>query len=165
MLGLPLDDLSPHFIGYLDARRRENGSFNNTLEADGSDGHVVNSWWGLQALQLLGRAQERAEAFIDWLRACQLPNGGFTYQPHPAFAGVAGVDYTWAAVRAVKLLGAAPAHRDACVAFLHSPANADGGFGDRPGWARNPMATYHAVDALTALDALDAPLPVAARRE
>jgi len=37
-----------------------------------------------------------------------------------------------------------------------SLANADGGFGDRPGWASNATATYYALDALAALNALDA---------
>jgi hypothetical protein len=34
--------------------------------------------------------------------------------------------------------------------------NADGGFSDRPGWMSNPLATYHALDALEALGALSA---------
>jgi hypothetical protein len=155
LLGLPLNELSPRFADYLDARRRANGSFNNTPAAEGGDGHVMNSWWGLQALDLLGRAAENKEALIEWLRKCQLPSGGFTWQPQPLFARVDGVDYTWAAVRALRLLGAEPANHEPCVAYLHSLANADGGFSDRPGWQSNPMATYHALDALAALDALE----------
>ncbi len=61
LLGLPLDDLSPRFVAYLDDRRRANGSFNNTPAADGGDGHVMNTWWGLQALRALGRAGERKD--------------------------------------------------------------------------------------------------------
>ncbi len=91
---------------------------------------------------------------IAWLRACQLANGGFTFAPKPEFGGVDDVAYTWAAVRALKHLGATPANRDACVKYLHSLANADGGFSDRPGWLSNPMATYYALDALEALDEL-----------
>src|SRR6185436_4839881 len=52
LLGLPPEDLAPHFTDYLDARRRANGSFNNTPAADGSDGHVLNTWWGLQGLRV-----------------------------------------------------------------------------------------------------------------
>ena len=105
---MPLEDLSPDYVDYLDSRRRANGSFNNTPAADGGDGHVMNTWWGLQALQVLGRAGEKKDETIAWLRACQLPNGGFTWQPKPEFAGVDDVAYTWAAVRALKLLGADP---------------------------------------------------------
>lgn len=157
LLGLPLDELSPHFTEYLDSRRRENGSFNNTPATDGGDGHVLNTWWGLQALDLLGRAKEKSAQLIEWLRSCQLPNGAFTWQPKPLFAGVDGVDYTWGAVRALKLLDAGPSNRTGCVTYLHSLFNEDGGFGDRPGWASNPMATYHALDALSALGVLESP--------
>ncbi len=154
LLGMSRDESPAEFVNYLNDRRRANGSFNNTPAADGGDGHVLNTWWGLQALNSLGRAQEKKDELVAWLRACQLPNGGFTYQPQPKFAGVDDVAYTWAAVRALKLLGAVPDHREACVDYLHSLANADGGFSDRPGWLSNPLATYYALDALAALGAL-----------
>ena len=155
LLGLPLDDLAPAYTDYLDSRRRANGSFNNIPAADGGDGHVLNTWWSLQALCLLGRSNERETETIDWLRACQLPNGSFTIAPRPAFGGVDGAVFTWAAVRALHLLGAEPAQREACLAYLHSLWNVDGGFGERPGWASNPLATYHVLDALNALGALE----------
>jgi hypothetical protein len=154
LLGLPPDDLTPHFTDYLDVRRRANGSFNNTPATDGSDGHVLNTWWGLQALRVLERAGERNAETIAWLRACQLPGGGFTLAPKPEFGGVDDAAYTWAAVRALTLLGATPANPEACLAFLHLLANADGSFSDRPGWLSNPIATYYVLDALNALDAL-----------
>jgi len=154
LLRLPLNDLSTEFTEYLDVRRRANGSFNNTPAADGGDGHVLNTWWGLEALHMLGRGEEMKAATIAWLRACQLGSGGFTYQPKPQFGGIDDVTYTWAAVRALKQLGAVPADARACLAYLHSLSNADGGFGDRPGWASNPMATYYALDALDALGEL-----------
>ena len=157
LLGLPLDDLSPEFIAYLDARRRPNGSFNNVPAADGGDGHAMNTWWGLQALRALGRSEEKKEETVAWLRSCQLPGGGFTYQPKPEIAGVDDAAYTWAAVRGLRLLGSGPERPDACVRYLHSLWNPDGGFGDRPGWASNPMATYRALDALEALGGLDGP--------
>src|SRR5262249_15022611 len=48
LLGLPLTDLDPQFLAYLMERQRPSGSFNNTPAADGSDGHVLNTWWGLE---------------------------------------------------------------------------------------------------------------------
>jgi len=155
LLGLPLDDISPAFIEYLHARRRANGSFNNTPAADGGDGHVLNTLWGLQALKILGRTEELKRETVAWLQACQLPSGGFTYQPQAALAAVDDAVYTWAAVRALRLLEAEPADRKACVEYLCSLWNADGGFGSRPGWLSNPLATYYALDALAALGALD----------
>ncbi len=154
LLGLPVADL-PAFVAYIDARRRANGSCNNTPAADGGDGHVMNTWWALQALRLLGREGEKRAETIAWLRACQRPGGGFTYAPQPEFGGVDDVAYTRAALRGLALLGAEPADRAGAVAYLHSLANADGGCSDRPGWLSNPLATYYALDALQALGALD----------
>ncbi len=164
LLGLPHDDLTPQFIDYLLSRRRDNGSFNNTPASDGSDGHAMNTWWGLEALHALDREVQGPEKTIAWLRDCQLPNGGFTYQPRASIGGIDDVAYTWAAVRALKHLGAAPADRQACVRYLGSLANADGGFGDRPGWASNPMATYYALDALNVLAAAPATRQAAPKR-
>jgi hypothetical protein len=163
LLGLPLEDLAPHFTGYLDSRRRENGSFNNSPAADGSDGHAMNTWWGLQALAVLGRAEEKKTETIAWLRECQQRGGGFTWNPKPEFAGVEDVAYTWAALRALKLLGAVPRDPEACIRWICSLANSDGGFSDRPGWLSNPLATYYALEALDSLDALH-PLRELARR-
>jgi prenyltransferase beta subunit len=155
LLQLPLDDLAPNYVAYLDARRRANGSFNNTPASDGADGHVLNTWWGLQALRVMGRAQESKADTLAWLQACQLENGGFTCQPKPEFGGLDDVAYTWAAVKSLQLLKSAPAKQGACLAYLLSLWNSDGGFGDRPGWASNPLATYYALGALEALGALD----------
>ena len=155
LLGAPASELPSEFAAYLDSRRRANGSFNNTPAAEGGDGHVASTWWALQALEVLGRGQEKREETIAWLRDCQLPNGGFTFQPKPEFGGLDDVAYTWAAVRALKQLGASPKDSSKCVAWLHSLANGDGGFADRPGWLSNPMATYYALDALEALGALE----------
>ena len=154
LLGMDVEPLKPAFPDYVTARRRANGSFNNTPAADGGDGHVMNTLWGLQAARTLSLPEEKQAETIAWLQACQRPGGGFTYQPSPLFGGVDDVAYTRAALRALALLGGAPANRDACVAWLHSLANADGGFGDQPGWLSNPLATYYALDALDALGAL-----------
>lgn len=156
LLGLPVERLAPAFADYVTSRRRANGSFNNTPAADGGDGHVMNTLWGLQAQRTLRIPDENPAGAAAWLRAAQLPGGGFTFQPEPPFGGVDDVAYTRAAVRALHLVGAEPADRQSCIAWLLSLANADGGFGDRPGWRSNPMATYLALDALEALGALAA---------
>jgi hypothetical protein len=154
LLGVRASELPEAFVDYLDSRRRANGSFNNTPASDGSDGHVLSTWWGLQALQTAGRGGERSEQTVAWLRSCQLRNGAFTFAPKPEFGGVDDVAYTWAATRALKTLGAATENPGACIAWLRSLLNSDGGFADRPGWLSNPMATYYALGALEALNAL-----------
>ncbi len=155
LLGLPTAPIAEAFGSYIEMRRRENGSFNNTPAADGGDGHVMNTLWALQALQVLGRPQAKKDELIAWLRACQLPSGGFSFQPKPIFGGLDDIVYVRAAVRALKLLGAEPAQRAACISYIHSLANADGGFSDRPGWLSNANATYYALDALDVLGALN----------
>ena len=155
LLGLPPGELAPAFTDYVESRRRPNGSFNQTQAADGGDGHVMNTWWGLLALRALHRPVEKRPDTVQWLQACQRAGGGFTYRPQPEVAAVEDVAYTWAAVRALTLLGAAPTDRAGCLRHLQSLRNDDGGFGNRPGWASNPMATYCALDALDALHAVD----------
>jgi hypothetical protein len=156
LLGLPATDLdTPEFKQYLNERRRENGSFNNAPVPDG-DGHVMNTLWGLKGLKALGRLEEKKAETIAWLQRCQTAQGGFKYAPQPPLGDVEDVAYAWAAVQALKLLGAAPTDRAGCVKHLLSLWNADGGFADKPGWLSNPVATYYALDALAALEALDA---------
>lgn len=155
LLDLPTAGLAATFGRYIEERRRPNGTFNNTPARDGGDGHVMNTLWGLQASRVLGLAVADTAALVEWLRRCQRPNGGFTFQPQPEFGGVDDIVYTRAALRALKLLGAGPADRDACIAQIHGLANADGGFGDRAGWLSNATATYYALDALDVLGALD----------
>jgi hypothetical protein len=155
LLGLPTAGIAEAFGTYIEQRRRMNGSFNNTPAADGGDGHVMNTLWGLQASQVLGHDIAKKDVLIAWLRSCQLPGGGFTYAPKPEFAGTDDIVYTRAALRALTLLGAGPANRDACIAQIHSLANADGGFSDRVGWLSNATATYYALDALDMLGALN----------
>jgi hypothetical protein len=154
LLKLPLADLSPHFTDYLNSRRRANGTYNNTPAGDGSDGHVMNTWWGLQAARLLGKTPVDKDATIAWLRACQRPSGGFTFQPKPEFGGVDDVAYTRAAVRGLQQLGG-ELPGESCVRWIHLLRAADGGFSDRLGWQTNPLATYCALDALDSLGAID----------
>lgn len=142
------------FVAFLDERRRKNGSFNTTPASDGGDGNILNTWWGLEALDSLGRSRENRASTIKWIRACQLPGGGFTHQPDPEMGGMDDVAYTWAAVKALKLLGGAPTKVDRCIQYLGSLANWDGGSSDRLGWQSNPMASYYALDALATLGEL-----------
>ena len=156
LLGMPTDDLTPAFVEYLDSRRRPNGSFNNTPADDGSDGHVLNTWWGLQALAVLNRQSEHKETLVPWLQRCQRGDDGFTWQPEPPFAGNTDVAYTWAAVKCLSLLNSTAEIRNGVIAAIQPLFNADGGCGNRPGWLSNPVATYYAIDTLNSLGALDA---------
>ncbi|HVJ86139.1 MAG TPA: prenyltransferase/squalene oxidase repeat-containing protein, partial [Caulifigura sp.] len=155
LLGLPLDDIDPEFITYLNSRRRPNGSFGNTPADDGTDGNILNTLWGLLALQALGRVGENKAATIEWVRQC-----AGTHQPRPAYGGAKDIAYTWAAVKCLALLDADRSDRADLVEFIQSCRNPDGGFADRPGWNSNAVATFYAVDALRDLPApKEAPKP------
>lgn len=154
LLGLPTDGV-PALVDYLDSRRRPDGSFNNTPASDGSVGHILNTWWGVLALDAIGRAEEKREETVRWVRGCQLPGGGFTWSPDPPMAGNDDAAYTWAAVRILERPGERPSQPERCRDYLLSLRNEGGGFGPRPGWDSNPVATYYALDSLRALGSLD----------
>jgi len=151
LAGLAPGDAPDALLAYLDSRRRPDGTYNNTPASDGSGGHVTNTWWGLEAERAVGRPPGARQATVAWLRACQRPGGGFTYEPDPKIGALDDVAYTWAAVLSLARLRAAPADAPACTRYLRSLHTADGGFADRPGWSANPVATYYAVEALAAL--------------
>lgn len=152
LLGINLSD-ADKTISYLQSRRRKNGSFNNAPASEGGDGNILNTYWSLYALQILGENNTLKKETIHWLQSCQLKNGGFTHQPHPVIGANDEVIYTWAAVKALQLFSAEPADKKACTEYILSLRNADGGFGNRPGLPSTPMSTYYAIDALKALNA------------
>ena len=154
MLQLPVEGFSPSLVQYFEERRRANGSFNFTPAADGSDGNLLLTWWGLQVWEALGRSLEQRDLLIAWIQNCQRPAGGFTHQPEPFMAGLEDVIYTWAAVRSLALLGASPRDRSRCELSLNALHNSDGGFAARPDWPSNPLATFYALDAFHALERL-----------
>jgi prenyltransferase beta subunit len=155
LLGLPLDDLQPELLAYLDSRRRANGSFNHTPASDASDGNLLNTFWAQWALSIARPDDPLAAKTAEWTQSCQRPSGGFSFMPNAEFGGTDDVVYTWAAVLMLKRIGKEPLRRDECIQYILSLRNADGGFGFRPGLPSDPVATYHALSALGALNALD----------
>src|SRR5699024_10567407 len=117
------------------------------------DGNILNTYWSLYALHVLGKNNTLKKETIHWLQSCQLKNGGFTHQPNPVIGANDEVAYTWAAVKALQLLSAKPENEKACIQYLLSLRNADGGFGNRPDLPSTPMSTYYAIDALKTLNA------------
>ena len=106
---------------------------------------------GLLVFDALAMLLDKKQETIDWLRSCQLENGGFTYALHAMLAAIDHVDYTWAALKALKLLGAMPKDPAGVRSYLTSLWNHDGRFGDRPGRASNPLAMRQAPEALDIL--------------
>ena len=109
---------------------------------------------GLLVFDTLAMPLDKKQETIDWLRSCQLENGGFTYALHAMLAALDHVDYTWAALKALKLLGAMPKDPAGVRSYLTSLWNHDGRFGDRLGRASNPLAMRQALEALNILGPL-----------
>jgi hypothetical protein len=141
------------WLAYFRERRRADGTFNHTPASDGSAGHVTNTVWGFWALESLGADEPPPPQLADWVRACQLPSGGFTYEPHAAIGGVDDVFYTWAALWLLNRAGKQPKERNACVDWVSALETSDGGFQDRPGGVANPTATYYALECFKLLHA------------
>lgn len=141
-------------IAYLGSRRRVNGSFNNAPVTDGGDGNILNTYWSLYALNTFNKIDLLKEETTKWLQSCQLKSGGFTHQPSPSIGTNTDVAYTWAGIKALRLLSSEPINREECIAYILSLRNADGGFGNQPGLPSTPMSTYYAIDALKSLGAL-----------
>ncbi len=86
LLGLPCEALAQAFGAYFDARRRADGTFNNTPASDGSAGHLVNTFFGIRAQQALGIAPHPEVG--AWIRRCQQADGGFSWCPEPHVGGL-----------------------------------------------------------------------------
>lgn len=144
------------FAEYLESCRRRNGSFNNAPASFGGDGNILNTWWALYAFKSLGVSGLQDPETVKWLQSCQLKNGGFTHQPDPVIGANDDIAYTWAGIKALKLLGAKPADTKAAVSYILSLRNNDGGFGNRPGLHSTPVASFYAIESLAELGMLSA---------
>lgn len=111
--------------------------------------HIIVTHHAVNLLRTLDIPIPNREALVAWIQSCQTSDGGFRWRPdHPSPSNRPDVWYTWAAVSALKALGAAPRDIGGCLRWLNSLQRADGGFGDRPGWLSRLYSTYHALDAI-----------------
>ncbi|MDO4627969.1 MAG: prenyltransferase/squalene oxidase repeat-containing protein [Planctomycetia bacterium] len=138
------EELRESYVPYFQTRQRKNGTYNTTLATDGSDGHVVNTYYGLLAEKTFGMV--RNAEVVSWLQACQRENGGFTWSPEPELGNVQDLYYMWHAVKALRLVGAQPKNVLMARDWVKRLRNPDGGFSDRVGGKSSPLATFWAVD-------------------
>ena len=150
LLGLSCEPISAAFKPYFALRRRDNGTYNTTPAADGSDGHLVNTYYALAALQAMGEEPDRAVG--GWVRNCQLPDGGFSWQPNAPVGNVSDLSYALAAARILAMLGQEPNDGPGLTRWLQSLANDDGGFSDRPGAPSSALATFQVLETCRLLD-------------
>ncbi len=156
---LGIETHEPEWRSYVLERCRADGAFNNTPASDGSGGHVMNTLWGLLALELLGVDPPFPAATVEWLRRCQRADGGFSYSPEAGAGAVSSAAWTWSAVQALGRLGSEPADRANCLAFLSSLGSEGGGYSDKPRIAADPVSTWRVVETLRLYDAAPTPPP------
>ena len=143
-------------VGYILGRRTQGGGFVD-LRADGhcladKEAHLAHTHHAISCLQLIGFRFSNPYKSIQFLQACQTPDGGFRWSPEKSAPGNdADLYYTWCAVSALEQLGARPEDAGKCVRWIQSLQNEDGGFGDKPGWRSRLYSTYYAVEALEML--------------
>ena len=116
------------------------------------EAHVAQTYHAIFSLQILGSKFSNPGKWIQFLQSCQMPNGGFRWNPGESAPGnFVDVYYTWAAVSTLERLDAKPGDAGKCAQWLQSLQNPDGGFGDKPGWRSRLYSTYYAVEALAKL--------------
>jgi prenyltransferase beta subunit len=148
---LGIASTQPAWQEYFRSRRRPNGTYNNTPASDGSDGHVMNTLWGLLAAEVTGEKSPSTETLASWLRKCQRAGGGFTWSPDANIGAVEDAGYTWAALRSLQSIGAEPADKPKLIAFLEGLRAPDGLWRETMDGRSNPLGTWYALEALNIL--------------
>jgi len=144
-------------IEYVQHRQAESGGYCDVRASDDrpntDDAHIAHTLQAVAALTLLNGTITRPDDIAAFVHSCRLDDGSYRWNSRPTLPGNdADVYYTWAALRTLKLLNRQPAQVAATRAWLNSLQNADGGFGDRPGWRSRLYSTFYAVEALALLD-------------
>jgi hypothetical protein len=143
-------------VDYILRRQAANGGFTDDRTGNGPgdfDAHVAATHQAVMALGILGRDAPNPERIAAFVHGCRDKTGGYRYNPRVSLPGnEADVYYTQAALGTLAALQTEPQQTDATLAWLNSLQNADGGFGDRPGWKSRLYSTYYAVLALACVD-------------
>jgi len=144
-------------IEYVQRRQAESGGYCDVRASDGvpnaDDAHIAHTLQAVAALTLLKGTISRPDDIAAFVHSCRLADGSYRWNSRSTLPGNdADVYYTWAALRTLKLLNRQPAQVAATRAWLNSLQNADGGFGDRPGWRSRLYSTFYAIEALALLD-------------
>ncbi|MCF6311132.1 MAG: hypothetical protein L3J39_01655 [Verrucomicrobiales bacterium] len=140
---------------FIYSRQTPSGGFENVYEStqlEDASAHIIVTYQAVLTLKALELTVPKADACAAWIQSCQTSSGGFRWNPSSSSpSNKPDVWYTWAAIRALDKLGRKPKNTQACIDWLNSLQNADGGFGDRPEWRSRLYSTYYAVHALAVL--------------
>jgi prenyltransferase beta subunit len=156
----------PELVDYILRRQASSGGFADVRGAQAvpsdADAHIATTWQAVQSLKLLSAEVPDTQHCAAFVQQCQSRSGAF--RPRLAEAGYGleeDIYYTWAALQTLAALGQTVPLAAACGAWINSLQNADGGFGDKPGWRSRLYSTYYAVHALALLGAAGKPSIVA----
>ena len=141
---------------YVESRQAGSGGFDDMLDTrnqpENDKAHVIVTHHAVMILKTLGFEVPNSKQVARWIRACQTSEGGFRWSPdNLSYSNQPDVWYTCAAIEALEALGEKPRNSEACLNWLNSLQNADGGFGDRPGWDSRLYSTFYAVHAIDML--------------
>lgn len=148
---------NPDEIGnYIITRQAGNGGFEDMLGPGISPvnekTHIITTYNAVMTLLSLKIPIPHWDKLVKWVQSCQDSSGGFQWSPkNSSYSNKPDVWYTWAAIKLLKTLGEMPNDSGTCITWLNSLQNADGGFGDRPGWSSRLYSTYYAVHAIEML--------------
>jgi len=161
-------DNPDELVSFIRQRQAPSGGFVDVRTEGGTardaEAHVAHTFQALAALRILGAPPPNPEACVKFLQASQFPNGGFGWHPDRILSvNQPDAYYTWAATHALTILKARPTALPACVSWLNSLQNSDGGFGDRPDWKSRLYSTYYVIDTLNVLTG-DAVKAITAKR-
>lgn len=133
-------------VEFIHRHQAKDGGFASGSEHPAA-GHVLPTFFAVESLTWLGAPVPNRERTIAFLNRCRDGSGGYRWSDRDA----PDIAYAWAALGAFRLLDAAPLEPEKTAAWVNGLHNADGGFGDRPGWRSRLYSTYFAVESLSYL--------------
>lgn len=107
---------------------------------------VLSTYWLLKCFDRLSMTPSASwkDKTVQYLRGLQQADGGFSWKN----GKTSTVRHTWLSVEALEMLDAVPYNQTGLISWLNQCANADGGFGNRPGAASDVLSTCYAVSIL-----------------
>ncbi|MBM82045.1 MAG: hypothetical protein CMJ78_15850 [Planctomycetaceae bacterium] len=107
--------------GFVDIRGKDAKPSNDAA-------HVAHTYQSIASLKMLGADVPATDRCVHFLQSCQQPSGSFRWNTNDSAPGnYSDAYYTWAAVAALRHLSRKPINVDACVRWINSLQNTEGG--------------------------------------
>lgn len=147
----------PDLVAYIWRRQAPCGGFADVRDAQhfpqDADAHAATTMHAVQSLILLDADVPHSDRVVTFVHECQGESGAYRAHSTLATAGnCEDIYYTFAALHTLYLLNEKANRREECTRWIQSLQNADGGFGDQPGWRSRLYSTYYAILSLCLFD-------------